>query len=225
MKMLGKQFDFDPEVEALVSLEPYAVESYGSPPRWVLRASLAQTGTRLPKREPFVHKPIWQGDYDDSDWQPYGFTPIETVAKTRRERRKQRYEQKKAAKNVVPKGNLEESDYQFWRGSASTDYKASYCRWCDRGFYNKADRQRHFQKESDHSHRIQIVQAWAAATHLANCFACNKQTYAKRWGFPLCNSVTCLGIWKFAGQPHVVGWTEAKSEAQRSGILAQAGYP
>lgn len=208
-----------------------------SPPWWVLRTLTRNTGMRLKKLErqhEYAHNHHGfgggmylgeDGDYSEGypvgGWGPHpkdaNTSGVYAKALSRRERR----EQAKAARNEVPRGNLGESDYQFWRGSAAPTYKGSFCRWCERMFYNLADRQAHFKSETNCSRLIRTVQDFAILKDERFCFACGAATRKLRWGFPLCNTITCIGAWKFGSIVQHQGYLMYKRLAREAGVLTK----
>jgi hypothetical protein len=190
---------------------------FGSPPDSVLKVLLGNTGRRLKKREVQYSHRSWNGMYmgEDGGYSAVDHSGAYTKALTRRERRAE----KRAARKEAPAGNLDETDYQFWRGSPAPTAYVSMCRWCDRSFYNKDDRHDHFSKEGNCSHKIRAVQAYAAKQDATYCLCCGALTTKLRWGFPLCNTVQCIGQWKFAPLASQYGWMMYRKLAREDGSL------
>lgn len=195
---------------------PPALES---PPDWVLRSLLRNSGERLLKlrKETQGSFKYWNDEGYSEAWGPH--MALDTSGTGSFLSRKQRRDQKKAARKEAAAGNIGESDYQFWRGNPAPINKLTHCRWCDRTFYNAIDRRTHFKSETRCSFLIRAVQAWAAQQNDMFCMACCKSTKKLRWGFPLCNTVNCIGTWKFATVISLEGWTMYKRLARAAGAL------
>jgi hypothetical protein len=193
------------------------------PPPWVLLATTRNTGTRLKKREReyethHLGHPMYgaaQGGYDDTSG----------VDHSKALRKRAKWEQKVAARKACGRGNLGESDYQFWRGSSSPTVRYATCRWCERFFYNVEDRQKHFRVEGNCSRLIRTVQEYAGAAKERFCLVCASETTKLRWGFPLCNSITCIGSWKYGPLESYHGWAMYKAQAKDAGLLRQWEIP
>jgi hypothetical protein len=197
----------------------------GSPPPWVLLSLTRNSGHRTPKMErTYPEQAYGYATGYDPDYAPWGAMDHSgnyAAALTRRERR----QAKRAARNIVPKGNLNESDYQFWRGYSASNYMNATCRWCEKAMYNAQERVEHFRKQGRCSFLIRATQNFAAGRQNAVCFYCNKTTDHRRWGFPLCDDVKCLGGWKFGSIRDCTGWMLYKHLARDAGVLAAYGEP
>lgn len=187
------------------------------PPPWVVASVSRWGGHRTPKLELPRPAAVY-------GWNPYsadGYGANEDF-RERALNRRERRQAKRAARNVVPKGNLGESDYQFWRGFSSGTYMNAICRWCTRNFYNLHDRQEHFRKEGKCSFLIRATQEFASKRSGSLCLSCGETTLHRRWGFPLCNTERCLCSWKFGVLDVQRGWQLYRNLARTEGALA--GY-
>lgn len=198
---------------------PFAepLTEFGTPPDWVLRLLIRNTGRRLKKRE-ITYGYHGSKSYDDQ-WAglsyPQGVDDMFSKALSKRERRDERRKQK----NLLPVGNLRESDYQFWRGSAASSTTQTQCRWCQEYFYGAAARKDHIKKEKNCLKFIRLTQAFAAKEDATYCMVCGKNSEHRRWGFPLCNTLTCIGAWKFGQIIANNGWLMYKNLAGKAGVF------
>jgi hypothetical protein len=108
----------------------------------------------------------------------------------------------------VPKGNLEESMYQYWVGAIEEEgiMKGVYtsratCRACGEIVHGSMGRQIHkiqstkYYKAGDSCMKV-ISLAIRDLVHLHNCFVCRTITSKKHYGVPIC-SPACHRVWRF----------------------------
>jgi hypothetical protein len=108
----------------------------------------------------------------------------------------------------VPKGNLEESMYQYWIGDikepnvlAGVYTAKATCRACGEVVHGSIGRQVHKQqstkyyKAGDNCMKV-ISLAIRDLVHLHNCFICKTITTKKHYGVPIC-SPACHKVWRF----------------------------
>lgn len=185
------------------------------PPNWAVKASSKLGGRRHPKRE-IVHTP-WRGMGAYSGTGAY--TPASTaqaaqqadndaIYKRALKRRNEKHAKqvKEIEPNplkVVPKGNLPEDAYRFWRGCTYEQFGAQ-CRWCNHFANSRAALRLHHEDTECKDTLLQLYR-YAKQTKQRYCFVCSKETREERWGIPLCKTAACIGRWKFSYKYYLLG--------------------
>lgn len=232
----GAVMSLQVEESDLLSERPPAFDITGKeidPPDWAIRATRKIGGKRHPKRvrvETMVNyqsdsplPPPWRGPLANSDT---GGGVVER-ALARRERRKQKgTAHTVSAKKAVPKGNLREEDYRFWKGyvTAGEDFGAQ-CRWCSSYYKGKYQMQEHHKLAPCKEYLLALFKYAKQTVPQRYCFACKKETEQFRWGIPLCQNVACFTNWKFTISEHLHGFVQYRTWADAAQKLAPAKGP
>ncbi len=77
------------------------------------------------------------------------------------------------------------------------------CRWCAYIATDREGMQRHHKNDYCKERLLAVYKFAKLGQQQRYCFACKKPTLHFRWGFPLCNTVSCLARWKFCNRD---GW-------------------
>lgn len=184
------------------------------PPNWALRASCKLGGHRQSKREivqeghrivPWVDAPEMPpkrplGPFlKDSDSQEACNRAL------MRRRKRQAANSGPAARKAVPKGNLREDDYRFWKGYALDSLgEGAQCRWCGAYLQGRNAMQAHHAADYC-KERLLALYRFAKKGPQCYCLACKTQTPGRRWGLPLCQRPSCIGRWKFTFNMYLPG--------------------
>lgn len=93
------------------------------------------------------------------------------------------------------RGNLDDTEYQFWIGRQLAYVTAAMCRACGEETNCKAERMEHKDKK-DPKCTILIVHAYKELASKGACVVCRQKTTTTRWGIPIC-SHKCIETYKF----------------------------
>ena len=177
------------------------------PPGWALKCITKIGGKRYPKQKRIT-------GYQPAPIVPWG--PMhqpsyeETEAYQRaieRHRQKHGRGSMPSVDSQVPPGNLEDNDYRYWHGYALAGIPryTAQCRWCEA--YSASQK---FMKAHHNDGCKELLTAlYRYAKHQSRtwyCFACKKLVHTKKWGVPLCKSVSCISAWKFSFNDKLMGF-------------------
>lgn len=179
------------------------------PPAWAVRAIQKRGGKRHPKRTQFS---MYGTTYDVIPWEgslspmgpirPRNFAEEDLVFQRALKRQRQK-KQKRATETelqAIPKGNLKEEDYRFWKGFVGSVYHPGegLCRWCEAIADGREAMKRHFDKTYCREHLLALFRFAYRHSKQRFCFACNMETNEQHWGFPICRTTSCRTLWKFS---------------------------
>lgn len=86
-------------------------------------------------------------------------------------------------------GNLEVTQYRYFKGSPEVTSQKAECRFCGKALYGPSMRALH-TRETGCGHKIDAVSALLKQKNY--CVACGRNTQLERWGLPLCSSACHL---------------------------------
>jgi hypothetical protein len=197
------------------------------PPAWAVGAICKLGGRRHEKRH-IVHTEF-RSNYTPSHVNGYSpthgplasDTDVYNRALMRRNRKKAGLSNNEpSAKKQVPPGNLRNEDYRFWKGFPLPSMHGAVCKWCEQLCLDRVAMQKHHGGQRWCKERLLALYKYAKQSHSQHyCLACKKPTTSQNWGFPLCNSLTCIARWKFTnreGQLGLMQYLEWAMEAQRN---------
>jgi hypothetical protein len=93
------------------------------------------------------------------------------------------------------RGNLDDTEYQFWIGRHLAYVTAAMCRACGEQTNCKAERAEHKEKKEPKC-TILLVSAYKELSAKGTCVVCREKTTNRRWGLPIC-SHKCIETYKF----------------------------
>jgi hypothetical protein len=225
--------DFLPERPRFDSL-PLEID----PPNWAVGAISKQGGRRHSKRE--VQLGSASGAYSPSmghivPWRPPegpknspdAQLAYDRAMAKRRAKQAKRSEAQVSARKAVPAGNLSEDDYRFWKGFPlmNSDKELATCRWCGLICNGRNRMLRHHVEAYCKEHLLALYRFAHKQSKQRYCFACRTQTSERRWGFPLCNKITCIGRWKFTDVKKLGGFGQYRLWAEEAQFKDPAGGP
>lgn len=186
------------------------------PPKWALRQVCHNTGRRSPKWQrtevkSWAHPGYLMGDSE------YDFGSYEEQASPR-EKKKLRKEKRRSARDVIPRGNLKEEEYRFWKGAAQASDPSSICRWCFGTAYTAEQRRNHHALLHCNA-KLMVVYKLGKSLEHPKCFVCGHVGHWNRWGVPLCNNPGCLSRWKFSPIHFLDTFVDMRKQATLSGYL------
>lgn len=214
------------------------------PPAWALRAQQKRGGKRHPKRE-VTYGASTHGGYGYSSsgtivpWRP-GASPSthvhshsdaesiyqKSMAKERRRKQGRHSQQQVAQRKLVPKGNLLEDDYKYWKGFALIAANASEgtCRWCGILHKSRPAMLRHHDRGSCKQH-LAALYKFAKLSRQRYCFACKAETHQDRWGIPMCDRMECISRWKFNFNMQLPGFQQYRRWALEAQLKDPSNGP
>jgi hypothetical protein len=170
------------------------------PPNWAVHAISKRGGKRHPKREithiPYVYTPPKDADTSGI---------YERALQKRRQRTQT--QTLPAARKQVPQGNLKEDQYRFWKGN-TYDMPGAQCRWCTATINTPGGLNEHHIKSECKELLLAVFKFARRRGQPRYCMACKRETNAERWGVPLCNTVACIGRWKFGHRYVLAGFVQ-----------------
>jgi hypothetical protein len=239
-------FDLDEE-DFLTEYPVFDSFKFGEidPPNWALRAIQKRGGRRHAKRE------ILHPTYTPVHLPYHGFTPAKPAggyspafppgsdalaifnkatskakssAKSSARRRAQLNKaQQISQRPLVPKGNLINDDYRYWRGFAISNARpgSGTCRWCQVLFNDREEMLTHHSK-SPCKQLLTALYRFAKQGFKFQyyCFSCKKVTDNFYWGVPMCDDVQCYTKWKFNFNVQLWGYQQYREWALKKQLDA-----
>jgi hypothetical protein len=216
------------------------------PPAWALQAIKKRGGHRPRggKREVIHGSHIVPFSPARPSWDSGGYSPLpahyrpktadeqaifdKAIAKSRRKGQLQKSQQQVSQKSLVPKGNLINDDYRYWKGF-SLNYSAlneGTCRWCQVLFRGRDKMLEHHNKSSCKLHLTALYRyAKLSSKTQRYCFACKQETSNAHWGIPMCDDSNCYSRWKFNFNVQLQGFQQYRQWALKAQLQAGSKGP